>query len=465
MSATARILPIMNHTDEAKEELFGFPDTKMDEMRSDLNSMSKIENLAATMFRNKSDLLGQIFLALIKEEHGPLFEQEYCDCPKCGKILKVWNPKAKREVETMAGDFTLYRPYFYCRSCNRGFFPLDEKLGLASSPKQYDIQDTEAWISSELPCKTSQETFERFIGGTRSADHLRQTTNRIAGDPDILDICPTKEEILEIIDEIAKGKFRRPAMMLAIDGAHTPTRSEPSSRKEKRGRGRYKETKGFRLYLIDKPGIVQLVSWHQIREDWELEEKLVVVRDAGLIPEERVRLCVIGDGAPWIWNRALEVFPNAKGVLDRWHCSEYLHAAANEQYGKNTTEARQLVEVCQAWLFLNDADNALAELGSIKPGSEETRKAINKTINYIIKNEGKMNYGAAKRGGYHIAGGAIESANKFVGHTRMKRSGAWWYITCANNMLKLRCAKANGTYDRVIKKFIEADRQSTYGKR
>lgn len=75
-----------------------------------------------------------------------------------------------------------------------------------------------------------------------------------------------------------------------------------------------------------------------------------------------------------------------------------------------------------------------------------------------------MDYGAAKRGGYHVGSGTIESANKFISHVRLKRSGAWWYITNANNILKLRCAKYNVTYDRIIQKYKELGREKTYAK-
>jgi len=49
------------------------------------------------------------------------------------------------------------------------------------------------------------------------------------------------------------------------------------------------------------------------------------VKEAGLIPEEQVRLCVIGDGAKWIWNQAMELFPTAVQVLDYYHLSQRLH--------------------------------------------------------------------------------------------------------------------------------------------
>lgn len=73
-----------------------------------------------------------------------------------------------------------------------------------------------------------------------------------------------------------------------------------------------------------------------------------------------------------------------------------------------------------------------------------------------------MNYGAARRAGYHIGSGAIESANKFISHVRLKRSGAWWYETNGNNILKLRCAKYNKTYDKIIELHKQVDREKTY---
>jgi len=76
-----------------------------------------------------------------------------------------------------------------------------------------------------------------------------------------------------------------------------------------------------------------------------------------------------------------------------------------------------------------------------------------------------MNYGSARRGGYHIGSGAIESANKFISHARLKRSGAWWYIKYANNIFKIRCAKYNETYDKIINKYIRDDHERIKNKK
>jgi len=86
----------------------------------------------------------------------------------------------------------------------------------------------------------------------------------------------------------------------------------------------------------------------------------------------------------------------------------------------------------------------------MKPASDSAKEQIDKTIGYLSERTDNSNYGALKRGGYHIGSGGIESSNKFISNVRLKRSGAWWYPTNANNILKLRCAKYNRTFDRIM---------------
>ena len=90
---------------------------------------------------------------------------------------------------------------------------------------------------------------------------------------------------------------------------------------------------------------------------------------------------------------------------------------------------------------------------------DELRGKIVNLRNYLSDHTHKMRFRSAKRAGYHFGSGAIESLNKFISNTRLKRSGAWCYIDNANNMLKIRCAKYNGTYDRIVKKYKAADQE------
>jgi len=68
-------------------------------------------------------------------------------------------------------------------------------LGLASGTKQYDVQDLEAWLGSEMTFNKACKTYEKFTAHRLSADHIHETTNEIANYFDIVDVCPDKDEI------------------------------------------------------------------------------------------------------------------------------------------------------------------------------------------------------------------------------------------------------------------------------
>jgi len=93
-------------------------------------------------------------------------------------------------------------------------------------------------------------------------------------------------------------------------------------------RGQWRDAKGFRFYLLDGDRIVHLRSWHQVYNERELGEARQEVKDAGLIPEGHVRLCVVADGAEWIWKHVQALFPQARQVLDYYHCAPYIHKIA-----------------------------------------------------------------------------------------------------------------------------------------
>jgi hypothetical protein len=184
----------------------------------------------------------------------------------------------------------------------------------------------------------------------------------------------------------------------------------------------------------------------------ELGDALKAVKDAGLIPEDTVRLCVVCDGADWIWEHVEGLFPNACQVLDYDPCSEYLHRMAKVQY-ESPLQGHEWVEMTLTRLYLGQVGGVLGGLKRLKPTSEEAKKAIDNCWIYLHGHRKRTQYQSCRRGGYPLGSGGMESANKFICHTRLKRSGAGWYETNSNQMLALRCAKYNGTFDQVFRRY------------
>ena len=197
--------------------------------------------------------------------------------------------------------------------------------------------------------------------------------------------------------------------------------------------------------------MVHVWSWPQGQNEEQLGDALKQVKEAGVMPEDQVRLGVGCDGASWIWKHVESLFSSARQVLDYYHCKEYLHKVAKVQYD-SPERALEWVEATLTRLYLGKVGWVLGGLRRMQPASEEALKAIDNCWVYLHTHRDRTRYGKLRRGGYPIGSGGIESSNKFICHVRLKRSGAWWYEANSNEMLALRCAKYNGTFDRVFER-------------
>jgi hypothetical protein len=216
--------------------------------------------------------------------------------------------------------------------------------------------------------------------------------------------------------------------------------------------GTWKEVKGFRLYLTGADQrITQLASWHQFQDAEQFTEDLA--RVAERIPQDQVRIALVGDGASWLWTAMTRCFPGGRCVLDYYHCAEHLYTVAKAQYD-NPLDVEQWVEATSAWLWLDQTGLVLSWLKHMKPTDAHAAEEIRKLIGYLENNRDRLGYAKRRKEGLPVGSGGIESANKYISHARLKRSGAWWLIPNGNNMLRLRCAIYNGTYGRVLHRYM-----------
>ena len=442
-----------------RQQLHDYFDLWLDDLQAQLpEPETTLDQITETVWALRQDLTGSLTAAIVEHAHRFEYMRQDIVCEICQRMLST-RPLVSRTVETMVGRVRLERPYFYCRVCKVGVYPLDQALGLTPGRTQLDVQKAAARLVVETAYDEAQALFHDLTGVHLGSERMHTLTNRMTEGLSVLDIAPSQEQIDERIAQVAAGKWRRPVVVLGIDGAFAPTRPEsargrrPGQRRQRARRpqwkGQWREVKGFRFYLIDGGRIVHLISWHQIQNEAELGEALKEVKEANLIPEDRVRLCVVCDGASWIWEHVESLFSRARQVLDYYHGSDYLHRMAKAQYG-NTQRAHEWVEATLTRLYLGKISAVLGGLGRMQATSEEARQAMLNCWAFLDKHRGRTHYLQLRRGGYPLGSGGIESSNKFICHTRLKRSGAWWYEVNCNQMLALRCAKYNGTFDQVF---------------
>jgi hypothetical protein len=447
----------------ARQQLHAYLDGWLDRLETNMpDDTPSLEALTQTVFAMRQELTGRITQSLVEQQHARVLHQRTMPCPHCQCLLPA-RPTQPRTVHTMVGEVSLSRPYFYCSHCQHGFSPLDDVLQLSERRTQWDLQKAGARLAAEVPFKTAQELFRELTGLPLSDHTLHEVTGELSHELGVLEVSPTAAEIAHRVAEMAAGKTWRPVMVLAIDGAFVPTRpvqakGPATGRRRTRAnragwQGEWKEAKGLRFYLVDQERIVHVLSWHQVQTDEEVAEALRQVKAAGLIPEDQVRLCVLGDGAKWIWKQVSAIFPTAVQILDYYHCREHVHKVAGLQFGDDAEQAHEWVEAMMARLFWGYVDWAIEGLEALQPRNSQAAEENRKLIGFLRNSAGRLHYRAARKGGYPIGSGGIEAANKCISHVRLKRSGAWWYIEQANRMLALRCAVYNGTFARVFETY------------
>jgi Uncharacterised protein family (UPF0236) len=442
-----------------RQQLHAHFDRWLDEIEAELpGSEPTLAQVSETIWRLRQQLTAGVAQTIVEHTHEAEQRRESLRCATCERLLRA-RPVVPRTAQTMIGDIEVQRPYFYCHYCHRGRYPLDESLGLSAGRMQLDVQQAAVDLATELPYETAATLFGHLSGITVSSERMHTFTNRTAEGLSVVEVAPSRDEIDQRVAQVAAGRFRRPVLVLGIDGAYVPSRPasargrRPGQARQRARRARWqhewREAKGFRFYLLDGERIVHVLSWHQVQNEQELGEALQQVKDAGLIPVEAVRLCVVCDGAEWIWKHVQALFPSACQVLDYYHCAEYLHKVAKAQYGQ-TVQALEWVEATLTRLYMGKLGTVLGGLRRMQPTSEEALKAIDNCWVYLNDHRGRTHYGKLRRGGYPLGSGGMESSNKFICHVRLKRSGAWWYEESSNQMLALRCAKYNGTFDQVF---------------
>jgi hypothetical protein len=149
-------------------------------------------------------------------------------------------------------------------------------------------------------------------------------------------------------------------------------------------------------------------------------------------------LTVLADGAAWIWSAAAERFPAADQVLDIFHASQHLAAAAAALFGEGTPEAAGWLERGRAGLLADGWPGLLDHLGATptEGRSPSGQAALDEMIAYFAKHTDRVGYFGRLRAGRSIGSGAVEGLARRMGR-RLKVPGRGWRIGNIDGMASL----------------------------
>jgi len=155
----------------------------------------------------------------------------------------------------------------------------------------------------------------------------------------------------------------------------------------------------------------------------------------------------LGDGSHWIWSLADMHFPDAWKILDWYHLAENISKCGNELFGEGTQESRAWAKRMRPIMKKGRVQQALQNLEKMRVRSENKRQAKHELITYLMNNRERVDYPRYRCLGLPIGSGEVEAQCKVLVQARCKQSGMRWSKKGAEQVLRVRCALRDGSFD------------------
>ena len=372
-------------------------------------------------------------------------------CP-CGGTAH-YRGRHQKSFESVLGPLHLNRAYYYDEQCQSGFCPRDRALRLDLFSLTPGVLRMTASTAALVSFEESRELLQELAGVEISTKQVERAAEALGAE-----IAGDEQRQVDGTGELASTA---PTMYLGMDGTGVPMRAqEVADRRGKQADGSAK-TREAKLVTIwtaesrDKEGkpvrdagsitySAAIESAATLDTNPELSEFAArVQREAQRRSfQEAQHQVVLGDGSPWIWNTASELFPQATQILDRFHAKEHLGDVGKIIYGDSSD--------AEAWIQARCDELDQGRLQSLMHALHEHADQYpqaRQCIHYIWKNRRRMRYPKFHEQGLCTSTGVVESGCKVVVGTRLKRSGMRWSIRGANAIIALRCHKLSGRFE------------------
>ena len=113
-------------------------------------------------------------------------------------------------------------------------------------------------------------------------------------------------------------------------------------------------------------------------------------------------------------------------ILDYYRCCEHLYKVAGRQYRDHPERPYEWCEAAVARVCWDEGPGVIWGLQRMKPADAQAADEIDQLIGYLQCHQERLDNRVARKAGYPIGSGGIESANTCIGHVCLKRAGAWW---------------------------------------
>jgi hypothetical protein len=422
-------------TVEQREQLHRYFDKVLDRLPAKLESLEEAEHQLKTGLQQLGTASMQCWADSASKAAAPP------KCSECGLPMRH-RGLVERQLLTLLGNIEFSRPRRRCDRCQKEQYPLDERLCFGGHGVSWKVAAIVSRLASLFPSfdQTRQLLAEDY--GLELSKHtleeiVFQAGQRLlAGDDAAREAC-----FADAGRGVPRGAKETAIFpdMVAVYADGTMIHAEGEWREIRVGRTIAHDAQGQRLRQRTFARFLPLETFGQ---------QLYVEAYAAGYGRAKNRV-FLGDGAHWLWELAALHFPEATPVLDWYHLTENVHAAANAVFGEGSEESKAWAQSRLDELWEGRARSARSSIVTLRKQlrSPPKREALRKLGVYLKNNTDRVDYPRYRNLGLPVGSGPVESACKTLVGSRCKQAGMRnWRRPGAEAVLRLRAAQFDDEY-------------------
>jgi hypothetical protein len=376
----------------------------------------------------------------------------------CGAVIPCEKSHAaafvdyrEKKVLTVLGEVTVKRAYYHDKECHSGFCPKDDSLDIVGTGYSPGVRRLMSKVGAMRPFGLGHQDLDE-LAGIRVTGKEVERQSHIVGEQ-IEQFHSTQAEAV-LSDKVIPIK-PVPRMYVSMDGTGVPVVKKDSAdrRGKDGGQAKTREAKLGCIFTqtgIDKEGrpirdeqSTSYVGAIETADDFA-SRLYKEAKRRGL--DRAGEICVIGDGALWIWNIADEQFHGACQIVDLYHAREHYWTVARACF-KSKDEQNKWAEDRRMELNDGNVEGVIKAIEVLRLLPDYDKELCEREIGYFEKNKERMRYADFRRRKLFVGSGVMEAGCRTIVAQRLKQSGMHWTVKGANSIIALRCSLLSNRWE------------------
>ncbi len=361
-----------------------------------------------------------------------------------------------KQLQTILGAVHSERAYYHCAQCpadQRGIIPKDHELDVVGTSYSPGLRRLMARVGAQEAFAAARDDLAELAGVSVPSKAIERTAEAVGRAAEQANQAERTAMTAGRMQPLAAAS----RLYVAMDGTGVPAVPKDTLGRPGKGPDGRARTREAKLGCVFTQTSFDAEGWPVRDPDATTYVGAIEPAEAfgPRLHTEALRrglqcattVIILGDGAPWIWNRADVDFPGAVQIVDLYHAREHLEAVGRLAFGSGSEAGTAWVAARRTELDDGDVEIVVREIALLARRHRKVRQQLRTEAEYFETNKLRMCYKHFRARGFFVGSGVVEAGCKTVIGQRLKQSGMRWTVVGANAVIALRCRLLSNRWD------------------